>query len=363
VVSLNILFFNWRCWLNPEMGGAEVFTHEVAKGLTTAGHHVTLFTSTFPSCEHEEVIDGIRIVRRGGKIAVYQQAKRQYNKYFSKEHYDIIVDEINTVPFFAPQFVKNGEKVIALIHQLAREYWFYETHFPINYLGYHFFEKRWLKKYRDTTTLTVSESTKEDLQQLGLKKIHVIPEGLNFKPIEKTPEKSQFPTIVFSGRLKRAKRPDHLIKAFAAIKQRNPKAELWIIGDGIFRADLEKIGVNGVKFLGAVDNAQRRELIKKAWVLVNPSVREGFGLNIIEANALGTPCVAYDVPGLRDSVKNQETGLLAKAGSVEDLTTKINDVLEDESLREELSKAALIYSRSFSWENCTEHFLNVALMD
>lgn len=341
------------------MGGAEVFTHELSKGLTKAGHNITLFTSSFSGSKSEEESDGIQIVRRGGKLSVYQQAKRQYEKQFSKEHFDVLVDEINTMPFFAPQFARKGEKVVALIHQLAREYWFYETHFPINYLGYHFFENHWLKKYVNTITLTVSESTKQDLQGLGFKKIHVLPEGLNFEPLNDIPQKNLRPTIVFSGRLKRAKRPDHLMKAFDQVKKKNPEAELWIIGDGIFRKELEKKGIDGVTFFGSLDNAQRRELIGNAWVLVNPSVREGFGLNIIEANALGTPCVAYDVPGLRDSVKNRQTGLLAKAGSIEDLTEKIGVVLENEGLRSDLGKRALDYSGSFKWEKCAERFLNV----
>jgi glycosyltransferase involved in cell wall biosynthesis len=341
------------------MGGAEVFTHELAKGLTKAGHNVTLFTSSFPNSKSDEESDGIRIVRRGGKFSVYQRAKKQYEKQFSKERYDIIVDEINTMPFFVPQFARNGEKVIALIHQLAREYWFYETPFPISYLGYYFLENRWLKKYVNTTTLTVSESTKQDLQQLGFKQIHLLPEGLNFEPLTIIPKKNTVPTIVFSGRLKHAKQPDHLIKAFVGIKKKCPRAELWIVGDGALRKILERKAVDGVTFFGVLDNGQRRELIANAWVLVNPSVREGFGLNIIEANALGTPCVAYDVPGLRDSVKNLQTGLLAKAGSIDDLSEKILAVLGNEELRFDLGKRALDYSGIFNWKNCSERFLSI----
>lgn len=345
------------------MGGAEVFTHELAKGLTKSGHNVTLFTSSFPNSKSDEESDGIRIVRRGGKFSVYHKAKQQYEKQFAKENYDIIVDEINTMPFFAPQFARNGERVIALIHQLAREYWFYETPFPVSYLGYHFLENRWLKKYVNTTTFTVSESTKQDLQQLGFKQIHLLPEGLNFEPLNDIPQKTLQPTIVFSGRLKRAKRPDHLIKAFVSIKQKYPQAELWLIGDGILRKELQIKAVDGVTFFGALDNEQRRELIGNAWVLVNPSVREGFGLNIIEANALGTPCVAYDVPGLRDSVIDKKTGLLAQAGCIEDLAEKIFLVLSNGYLRRSLGEAGLGYSRLFNWKNCVEYFLNSALKD
>src|SRR3990170_8294090 len=120
--KLKILWLNWRCWLNPAMGGAEVFTHEVAKRWAEAGHDVTLFTSKFPNCKCDEVLDGIRVVRRGGKYSVYNKAKKYYERYFSKENFDVVIDEVNTRPFFSPKFVKNGEKIVALIHQLAKEY-------------------------------------------------------------------------------------------------------------------------------------------------------------------------------------------------------------------------------------------------
>ncbi|MEM2351492.1 MAG: glycosyltransferase, partial [Thermoproteota archaeon] len=190
---LKILFFNWRCWLNPEAGGAEVFTREVAKRWVEWGHEVSLFTSSFDGCRHEEVLDGVHVVRAGGGFSVYWKAKKYYKKFFSKERYNVIIDEINTRPFFAPKFVNNGEIVVALIHQLAREYWFYETPFPINYIGYYFLENRWLKRYVDVSTVTVSESTKQDLQNLGFKRVFVVPEGLNFKPSSEVPEKEGHP--------------------------------------------------------------------------------------------------------------------------------------------------------------------------
>lgn len=341
------------------MGGAEVFTYENAKRWVKAGHEVTLFTSKFPNCKTEEVVDGVKVVRAGGRYSVYWRAKKYYGKCFSKEGYDLVVDEINTRPFLTPKFVNGGEKIIALIHQLAREYWFYETTFPISYIGYYFLEKRWLRNYVDVPTITVSESTRKELVDLGFKEIFVVPEGLNFKPLTRVPEKEDHPAFAYVGRLKRAKRPDHAVKAFKIVKEKIPEAELWIIGDGYFRKDLENIATDGVKFFCDPTDSERRELVKKAWVLVNPSVREGFGLNVIEANALGTPCVAYDVAGLRDAVRNVETGLLAKAGSVEDLAEKIVLVLIDDLLRSKLSKNALEYSRTFSWDRSAGEFEKV----
>ena len=357
--SLKILVFNWRCWLNPEAGGAEVFTREVAKRWVEWGHEVTLFTSEFNDCKREETLEGVRVVRAGGRFSVYWKAKEYYKKFFSKERYDVVIDEINTRPFFAPKFVNNGEMVVALIHQLAREYWFYETPFPVNQFGYHFLENRWLRVYVDVPTVTVSESTKQDLLDLGFKRVFVVPEGLNFEPLSEVPEKEKYPVVVYVGRLKRAKRPDHALKAFKIVKEKMPEAELWIIGDGYFRKALEKMAFNGVKFFSGLDNEGRRKLVRRAWVLVNPSVREGWGLNVIEANALGTPCVAYDVAGLRDSVKNGETGLLAKNGDIKDLAEKIATVLTDDGFRDRLSKNALENAQQFNWNKTAIQFMKV----
>jgi glycosyltransferase involved in cell wall biosynthesis len=357
--KLKILWFNWRCWLNPTMGGAEVFTYEVAKRLTASGHEVTLFTSRYSDCKKEETVDDVKIVRVGGKFSIYRQAKRFYAERFRHDSFDLIIDEINTVPFFAPNFVKNGEKVLALIHQLAREYWFYETPFPVNYLGYHFLENKWLRHYVKIPTITVSESTRLDLVNLGFRNISVVPEGLNFLPLKTLPEKESMPIVVFSGRLTRAKRPDHAIKAFRIVKAAIPNAELWIVGDGPYKSELEKMAGEGVTFFGSLDSFRRRELLKRSWVLVNPGVREGWGLNIVEANALGTPAVAYDVHGLRDAIKDNKTGLLAKNGCIDDLAEKIINLLKNKRLLENLGSEALDYSRDFSWDKTAAEFISV----
>lgn len=353
---LKILWLNWRCWLNPAMGGAEVFTREVASNWVKRGHELTLFTSEFPGSLKEEMSNGIKIVRSGGRFSVYWRAKKLYNERFRSENFDIVIDEINTRPFFAPNFVKDT-KVIAMIHQLAREYWFYETPFPISYLGYRYLESKWLGQYRNIPTVTVSESTRLDLVEIGFKNTYVVPEGLDFPPLSSMPPKEGTPIIVFAGRLKRTKRPDHAIKAFALIKEKLPEAQLWIIGDGPFRHKLERMGGKGITFFGSLDNSTRRDFIKKCSILINPGIREGWGLNVIEANALGVPAVAYNVPGLCDSIKDNETGLLVK-GDVEDLAAKTIILLNDQMLLERLSRNALDYSGEFSWDKTADKFLS-----
>jgi glycosyltransferase involved in cell wall biosynthesis len=358
---MKILVFNWRCWLNPDMGGAEVFTHEVTRRWAEAGHEVTLFTVMFPGCRKEETLDGVRVIRSGGRFSVYADAKMFYSKRFKSERFDLIVDEINTRPFFAHSFIENGEQVVALIHQLAREYWFYETRFPLNVLGYYYFENRWLRRYASIPTVTVSNSTREDLAALGFEQVFVVPQGLNFKPLAKLSRKSSRPVIVYAGRLKKAKRPIHAIKAFEKVKEKLPDAELWIIGDGPIRRKLEGMSGQGIKFYGRLDNHERRRLMEQSWVLVNPGIREGWGLNIIEANALGVPSVAYSVPGLKDSVQDHSTGLLVKNGDVQAMADALVTLLTDERLRVRLSKNALEYSHNFSWDVTACEFLRIAM--
>lgn len=341
------------------MGGAEVFTREVAKRWAQAGHEVTLFTSKFPECKKEETLDGVRVVRSGGRFSVYREAKKFYSRRLKTEHFNLVVDEINTRPFFAPRFVENGEHVVALIHQLAREYWFYEASFPFNFLGY-YSENNWLRKYADVPTVTVSNSTRDDLVALGLKQIFVVPEGLNFEPLSELPRKNDHPVIVYAGRLTNAKRPIHAIKAFKKVKEKLPNVELWIIGDGQIKRKLEETSIPGTRFFGQTDDSERRRLIEQSWVLISPGIREGWGLNVVEANALGVPCVAYSVPGLRDSVRDNYTGFLAKSGDVQGLTDKLLTLLTHEDLRAQFSKNALDYSRGFSWDVTAREFLRFA---
>jgi glycosyltransferase involved in cell wall biosynthesis len=355
--GLRILWFNWRCWVNPAMGGAEVFTREVAKRWAESGHDVTLFTSEYPGCTKEAFVDGVKIIRAGGRFSVYRQAKKFYSKRFKDEKFDIIIDEINTVPFLVQKFAKKGEKVVALIHQLAREFWFYEMPFPLSYLGYYYLENRWLRQYVNVLTFTVSESTRRDLAHIGFQDVSVLPEGLNFSPLDVLPAKDSKPVVAFAGRLNRAKRPDHAVKAFKIIKDKIPNAELWVFGDGPFRQAVERIAGSGVKFFGNLSNQKRRDFLSRCWVLMVPGLREGWGLNVIEANALGVPAVAYDVPGLCDSVRNGETGFLVEQGCVEGLAAKTIDILLDRSVRASLSSNALFYAKQFCWDKTANEFM------
>jgi glycosyltransferase involved in cell wall biosynthesis len=350
---MRILWLNWKDIKNPEAGGAEVFTHEVARRLVKIGHKVNLFSARFPNCRHNELLDGVQIIRNGGRFTVYREAKKYYIR--NEEQFDLVIDEVNTRPFLSTKFVKKVP-VIALIHQLAREFWFYETPFPVNYFGYYLLEDRWLKNYVKTMTLTVSNSTKEDLVNLGFQDVHVVPEGISVCPVESKAGKECSPTLVFVGRLKRAKLPDHAIEAFRIINRQMPDAKLWMIGDGYMRKDLQAYSSPNVIFFGHIDNSIKCNLVARANLILVPAVREGWGLVVTEANSVGTPAVAYNVPGLRDSIQHGVNGLLTDTNTPEELAHSALSLLQDKGLLDGYSKNANENSRQYSWDVTTAKF-------
>ena len=203
--TLSVLFLSWRDLRNPDAGGAEVFTHEVGRRWASLGHDVTLVTSAFSDSPREETVDGVRLGRFAGKV-------------------DVAIDEVNTRPFLASGYVDGSTRLFALIYQLAREFWSYETPFPISWLGRYWLEDRWLRRYRSVPTFTISESTRDDLIRLDFRDVTVVPPGVSLVPLEEPPEKEDVPTLVYVARLKRAKFPDHALRVFALVKRRLPSA-------------------------------------------------------------------------------------------------------------------------------------------
>ncbi len=352
---MKILWYNWRDIKNPDAGGAEVFTHEVCKRLIQKhGESITLFTSGFEGGKHEETVDGVKIVRSGNKYSVYKKAKEFYNQ--NKESFDLVVDEVNTKPFGTPSFVRN-RPIVALIHQLAKEFWFYETPFPISLLGYYFLEKYWLRKYRNITTITVSNSTLQDLRDLGFTDVQVVPEGLSFLPPQVLPEKEVKPTVLFVGRLKKAKKPDDALRAFRKIKDEIPDARFWIVGSGYMEEELRSMArswfpedSSDITVFGNQATERKLELMSRAHVLLVPGVREGWGLVVTEANGMGTPAVAYDAPGLRDSVIDGVTGKLVLRGDYARMGIEVAQILKDKVMVKAYSEKALENARHFDWQ-------------
>jgi glycosyltransferase involved in cell wall biosynthesis len=216
-----------------------------------------------------------------------------------------------------------------------------------------------LANYKDTVTLAVSESTRLDLEELGFKKVFLVPNGLNVTPLANVKEKEDNPTVVFIGRLRKAKLPDHALQAFSIIKSEIDDAKMWIIGDGYFRKKLESFKMKDVTFYGHISNEEKYELLSRAHIILVPAVREGWGQIVTEANAMGTPAIGYDVPGLRDSIRHGETGITIIEKTPTAMAQQAISLIRDSDRLSEYSKKGLDFSRQFSWDDTANLFENI----
>jgi len=313
MAPLRILILNWRDPANPKSGGAELFTHEIAKRLVAGGDTVEWFSAAFPGAAPEEYLGGVRIIRAGNQWTVHWRAYRRY-RHKLRSRFDVVIDQVNTIPFFTPLW--SDIPVFMLIHQLAREVWWYESPFPVNFAGYAL-EPLYLRCYRRVSVLTVSKSTEGDLLKLGFAgPITIVPEGIEpgFHPAAR---KSEIPTFLYVGRFAPSKRIEDIVRAFYEFKQEINAGVLWLAGGGKaeytgrIRRLVHDLNLDqDVRFLGAVSLDDKYARMGQAHVLLMASAREGWGLAVSEANACGTPAVVYDVHGLRDSVIHERTGLV-----------------------------------------------------
>lgn len=360
--KMNILIFNWRDSESVFAGGAETYIHALAERWAAAGHAVTLFTSNDGQQEPNGTIRGIRVIRRGGFYCVYALAPLYYLFKFRGE-FDVIVDCENGIPFFTPLYAK--ERVYCLLHHIHQDVFRASLAWPLSAFA-SFLEKILMPLvYIKCAFITVSESSKRDMQALNItdKNIEVIHPGVDLEFL--TPgQKSSAPLVAYVGRLKEYKSVDVLIKAFSKILTEVPEAKLVIAGDGDDMGRLKKEVANQklqkrVTFLGKVSEEKKLQILQEAWVCVNPSMMEGWGITVIEANACGTPVVASNVPGLRDSVRDRESGLLVPYGNINLLAAHITHLLKDETLRAALSKYAIAWAQNFAWEKSCEKFIRI----
>lgn len=354
---MKILWFTWKDRKNPLTGGAEVVNEELAKRLVADGNEVIFLVAGFEGSNKEEIVNGYRIIRLGNRYTVYWEAFKYYRKNLVGWA-DLVIDEMNTVPFFAKFYVK--EKNIILSYQLCREIWFYQMFFPLSLIGY-LLEPIYLLLLKDRIVLTESESAKIDFQRYGFKKesVFVFPVGLEYEPISEeefgNQKKEANPTILYFGSIREMKRPDHVLKAFEIAKKAIPELKLFIagVGKGEYAEKFSNSTKNSqfskdICYLGKISNEEKIDLMKRVHLICVTSVKEGWGLIITEANSQGTPAAVYDVDGLRDACKDNETGLLCK-DSPDSLAKNIIRIFKDRDLYEKYRLNA--WKDSFNYNN------------
>lgn len=365
---MRILILNWRDPANPKAGGAEQATYEIFSRIAAKGYEITWFTSMFPGAPASEDKNGIKIVRQGSETTVHIHAWRWYKKQIKAgAKYDVVVDEINTIPFLTPLYVK-APRVI-YINQLARKIWFYETFFPLNIIGF-VLESFYLRAYRNEQIVTISQSTKQDLRSIGCpdSNIHIVDMGLDISPIDSFEriQKEERLTLLYFGSLRPMKRAGEAIRVFSQVRKLVPSTQMWIAGSGDRknRVKLERLvarlNVNdSVEFKGSIPRELKGALLSRAHFLLVTSVREGWGLVVIEANASGTLAAVYDVPGLRDSTIDGETGIVSPDANPGELAARIIAMVNQPEVYERLRKKAYERSKLFDWNRSAEVFLKV----
>lgn len=359
---MNIVWFSWKDIHHPQAGGAESVGYQVMKRLVRDGHSVTLITTSYKDARPDDVIDGIRVHRTGNRFTVYLGAFLYYRSHL-RGSVDLCIDEMNTIPFGAAFYSRT--KSVLLAHQLAREVWFYQMVWPLSWVGYvlePFY--LWLMARKYKSVLTISESSRSDLVKFGFSRnmIHIMDVGIELKPISKLNRKKNLNRVIFLGALRPMKRTLDAVKAFEFACDINPDLTMEIAGDksSSYGRAVEKYIQTSrhrrkIKLLGRVDNATRLALVKQAAVIVVTSIKEGWGLIVTEANSQGTPAVAYDVDGLRDSVRDGSTGLLVNSGDTQRLGKAIQELVSSDHY-EMFRMNAWEMSKQFTYENMYESF-------
>lgn len=354
-----ILFLNWRDRGHPDAGGAENHCQTIAEGFACAGAHVTLFTASYDGSAKQEVMNGVTIIRRGGRLTLYPRAALHLIRH--RSDYACVVDVQNGISFFAPFFVRASTAVVGVIHHVhQQQFAMYMPRFQ-SFIG-RFLEgpvSRWV--YRKTPVIVVSPSTRQAVRkQLRFRSpLYLIPNGQS--PQCSPVVRSEYPTIVYTGRLVPHKRIDLLLEAVAALRPKWNDLAVHICGTGSVRSDLEErasnLGLRDlVTFHGYVSDERRNELVASSWLSVNPSVGEGWGLTVLESNSLGVPTVAFDVPGLRDAIVDGVTGWLL-TGPPETLGEELHRVmslLDEPAAVLRFRTACRTWADRFSWDRCVQ---------
>ncbi len=366
-----ILALSWRDIRSPKFGGAETHTHEMLRRLNPKRFRIFHLAPCYEGLKEKEVIDGVTYLRKGGVLSVILYAMRLYHK--NRKDIDIVIDQCNTHRFFTRFWVEK-EKRIFYIHQLTREIWDTSSHFPLSFIGKRL-ENLFLRLQKNDYTVTVSESTKNDLVALGFHehKICIVPPGVigrSALPYEKLTTKKNEANFIYVGRYAKYKGIDDSIEALGLLKRDFSNAKLWLLGKPDMQYTekcLSKIcdkyslsygskQEDDVVIKGFVSDEEKFKLQEQAKALLFPSIREGWGIIVTEAAICGTPSIVYNSPGCRDAVNFGKAGFLCSENTPKNLYECMKLCLTDEQKYQEVRRAAYDFSIRYNWSTAEDVF-------
>ncbi|MEV4353567.1 glycosyltransferase family 4 protein [Nonomuraea sp. NPDC049625] len=352
---MNIAIVNWRDPWHPAAGGAEVYAWELARRFAADGDRVWFVTARAPGQAREETVEGVRLVRMGGPFTVYPLVLLWMS--VRRNRFDVVLDCQNGIPFFTPLVVGRRTRVLCVVHHVHDRQ--FDVHLPwwLAALG-RFLEgpvSRWA--YRGRECVAVSPSTVRAMRErLGWRgPIHLVPNGVpgRLSAPRASAARSRRPRLVCVGRLVAHKRVELLLEAVPELRKRWPDLVVDVVGRGPEEARLRAAAPEGVVLHGYLTEEEKERLVSAAWLQVNTSQGEGWGLCVLEAAALGVPTVAYDVDGLRDAVRPGETGWLLPEGG--DLAKGITAALDELTVTPDTYSAKCReWAAQFSWDRSAE---------
>lgn len=355
-IPQHVLILNWRDAWHPEGGGSEIYVLQVAQRLRDDGIRVTQMTARYPGSAAREEIDGIEYVRRGGHISIYLwTALMLLTRRFGR--IDSVLEVQNGMPFLATLFTR--ARVVVLVHHVHREQW--SVVGPVlARVGWFMESVAAVRLNRGNRYLAVSQITRRELIDLGVDAhaIDVAYNGLPPVPTYQDPGKTSHPSLVVLSRLVPHKQIDHVISMLPGLLRTYPDLRLTILSSGWWHDHLTELVAglglqDRVTFAGHVDDERKYAELARAWVHLMPSLKEGWGLSIVEAARAGTPSIAYHhAGGVTESILEGVTGLLATDRT--DFEQQVHRLLDDQELRDQLSEKARVRSEHFTWEAAAE---------
>jgi glycosyltransferase involved in cell wall biosynthesis len=353
---VNILLVNWLDRANPQAGGAEIHVFEIFRRLVDRGHRVRLICSGWPEGAQRAEVDGLEVTRVGSRTSFAIKGRGAVRRALRREQPDIVVEDINKIPLFLSSLTPLP--FCAIVPHLFGETAFQEASWPMAAAVW-LAERPIPRRYRRAGFHAISESTRDDRIRRGvaadaIRVIHPGVDSVHYHP-DPAVGRSTPPSFLYMGRLKRYKGIDLAIKALAAARQGAPQLTLDVAGNGDARPELEalarELGLEGaVRFHGFVTEAEKIRLLRSTWANVFPSPKEGWGITVVEAAACGTPSIASDSPGLRDSVRHGQSGFLVPHGDVAALAARMTELASDAQLVTRLGLAGRRFAEQLTWD-------------
>jgi len=356
----SVLFLNWRDTGHPDGGGSEVYLETVADGLAQLGYPTTIFTAAYPgAARHELRPSGARVVRCGGRLSVYPWAASEFWR-GRLGRPQVVVEAQNGIPFLSRLWARRSAGIV-LVHHVHREQWRVVLGPVQARIGWWLESRVAPRINRGSQYVAVSHVTRRELAELGVREsdIQVVHNGTSPRPPVPVSRAAR-PTLLALGRLVPHKRVEMAIDAVAELVPEFPDLQLIVAGRGWWSAELARyVARRGladhVQLVGFVSPERRHELYAQSWVSLVPSLKEGWGLTVVEAGVHATPTVAFrSAGGVAESIVDGHTGLLADDQA--SFVTHVRNLLCDHTMREQLGSNAERYARQFIWEQTIADF-------